>query len=147
MQCLNGFPFGFPERSAILDAIYSSKLASASSWTLSFEFDRLAIWPNSALVATLAPVDEASRVVLDTLLKERKQLSKTIGNLLGLDLKKEFKPHVSLGYFANSYFAGLGRKCLDRMDQVFQKNTENLFISFNTVSLYGFTDMVTFFKK
>ena len=146
-QCLNGFPNIFLTDSKIFDVIHSSALASMSGWTITFTFDSLAIWSNSALVARLAPADESSRNVLDTVLMERRRLSSSIGDLLGLDMQKEFKPHVSLGYFANSFFAGLGRKCLERMERVFLQKTENLSISFNTISLYGFSDMVTFLKK
>ena len=53
---------------------------------------------------------------------------------------------VSLGYFAGREGAQLARPCLREWDVLFAERMQGLTLTFQQASLYGFTDMATFFK-
>ena len=143
---LQGFPESFATAAKVTETVNASKLAAGDDWNIGFRFEKLAIWSNRALVARLSPVDNSSAAMLDRMLDERKILNGKVGTLLDMNLNKAFKPHVSLGYFADPDLADVCRKDLGGIEEIFTKKTAGLSIVFHSVALYGFTDMATFFK-
>lgn len=144
---LKGFPDSFSKPGKITKTVNASPLATKSDWNIRFRFEKLAVWANKALVACLSPVDEVSESILNQMLIERKKLNDRIGGLLDMDMQRGFKPHISLGYFANSDFADHCKKDLEGIEKIFTDKTENVSIAFDSVTLYGFTDMATFFRQ
>jgi len=64
-----------------------------------------------------------------------------------MDEYEKYSPHFTLGYFANKDYGKLFTKdLLNELGKTFKKNLANQTIKFSSISLYGFTDMTTFFK-
>ncbi len=144
---LRDFPDAFSKTGKVIETVNASPIVTKSDWNIRFRFEKLTIWSKKVLVACLSPVDEVSENILNQMLIERKKLNDRIGGLLDMDMRIGFKPHVSLGYFANTDFASRCNENLEGMQKIFNQKTEKLSIVFNSVSLYGFTDMATFFRQ
>jgi hypothetical protein len=75
----------------------------------------------------------------------RRKLYEKFKTQFGLEKWMDYVPHVSLGYFGNE------QKCKEAQSQV--KTWNDIFtkqvdcdIHFSKISLYGFSDMETYFK-
>jgi len=122
-----------------------SPLARRRDWDIEFQFDRLALWSNVVLVARLSPT-EASQEAFGQFVEERRRLNGSFYESFGIRASENYTPHVSLGYFANREGAQLATPCLREWDALFAERMQSLTLSFRRASLYGFTDMATFFK-
>jgi hypothetical protein len=98
-------------------------------------------------VALLAPADQDSEGKLRTLVAEREVLTTGFQEQFGVRTVDGFAPHVTLGYYANRDRAGLSEPQLDRWARFIREEIGTLTITFNTIGLYGFTDMITFFRR
>ena len=58
----------------------------------------------------------------------------------------EYVPHVTLGYFANRESAQLATPLIADWENIFEEAARGLTITYHSISLYGFTDMITFFS-
>ena len=130
----------------ILQLPSMSSLCQKRDWSIKFRFDRLAIWNNSVLVVALR-IDADSVTDFEQLVEERSRLSTQFHNRFNvLTDSKSYEPHVSLGYFANDEGA---RKALDFVNdwnRWFSDALQNSSLTFTNASIYGLTDMITFFK-
>lgn len=155
---LNTLPASFLQSNQsnnFLSQIRESGLVK-TNWEICFEFDKLVKWGNSMLVACLKPADQTS-TILEEIKKRREELYNKFQGSSGIHITIphwEYSPHVSLGYFANQELAELATPHINLWDSVIRKeirriaDTEgNPTIKFNRISLYGFTDMATFFKE
>jgi hypothetical protein len=115
------------------------------TWNLEFEFDQLEIWGNEALVAKLLPYNSSND--LERLKKERDSLTNDFYKQFGIKPVDKYTPHVSLGYFANKELAQLATCYLKKWNEVIYKSVYGQTIAFNSISLYGFMDMATFFRN
>ena len=70
--------------------------------------------------------------------------SKEDGNII-ICRQKKYNPHVTLGYFANKTLPP-SRTTITNWSNLTAAAVGNLTITFESISLYGFTDMATFFK-
>jgi hypothetical protein len=129
---------GIPER---------SPLVTRRDWNLRFRLGRLENWGDSALVARLTPADAASNGVFERLSEERQRLNTVYREAFGISRSDAFTPHVSLGYFANEVDGHKTVSHLPEWDRLFQKQMAGLTLDFSQASVYGFTDMATFFKS
>ena len=50
------------------------------------------------------------------------------------------------GYFANKESAQLATPLIADWVEIFEETVSDLTITYHSISLYGFTDMITFFK-
>ena len=98
------------------------------------------------MVARLAPT-EASRESFEQLVAERRELNASFRTEFGIGASENYTPHVSLGYFANREGAQLARHCLSGWNEGFSEQMHGLTLSFQHASIYGFTDMATFFTS
>jgi len=130
----------------LTDTVLASPLVSRRDWGVEFQFDALAIWGGSVLVARLAPTD-AARSVYEQFVAERGRLSATYRGKFGVGASERYTPHVSLGYFANREGGQMAMPCLHEWNQVFTEGMRGLTLSFEHASVYGFTDMATFFTS
>ncbi|MCB0562642.1 MAG: hypothetical protein KDD09_27005, partial [Phaeodactylibacter sp.] len=69
----------------------------------------------------------------------------------GWSFKDEYDIHLSLAYFGNQEYGRLFQTLKDNWQNYFQDKMKDgqgrdLAITFNSIGLYGFTDMATFFK-
>lgn len=122
-----------------------SPLANAN-WGIQFRFERLENWSSISLVARLAAADEASAAALGRLADARTGWLQSFGREFGLRPEPILTPHVTLGYFGNRELAQGAYPLLEAWNSLFREQTVGLTLRFRQVSLYGFTDMATFFK-
>jgi hypothetical protein len=123
-----------------------SLLVRRRDWAIKFKFDVLYKWDNRALVALLAPADEDSESKLRTIVVGREGLTTGLQEQFGVRTTGGFAPHVTLGYYANREHAEHSTPQIDRWSELIQEEAGDLTITFRTIGLYGFTDMVTFFR-
>ncbi|MFQ5676326.1 MAG: inositol monophosphatase family protein [bacterium] len=111
--------------------------------TITFKFDRLSVFGNSVLVARLKP-DKKSKLILKAVEDRRRALIEALRQIGDVGFRTDFKWHVSLGYFAASTYEDAIP--LGTWNRVFKKLTAGKSVTFKSASLYGFLDMVTYFK-
>ena len=129
-----------------LDFLAESHLARGGFAPLSFELQELEVWKNHVLVARLRPSDETSRGVLKEIENARAELSELAEQELGLAPARTYRPHVSLGYFWEESGAARAAQQIPEWSQNLARHTAGATLSFESLSLYGFTDMVSFSK-
>lgn len=123
----------------------SSSLCQTSR-EITFQFDRLSVFGESALVAQLKPSEENSVNAHKEIATERVELYEQFKKELGLGDWTSFQPHVSLGYFGNKQTGKEFKSRQDHWTGRLKKKLVSLTITFQSISLYGFADMETFFK-
>jgi hypothetical protein len=143
---LQDFPDRLTQPASFLPAIDGAALATRR-WSIRFKFERLAIWGNIAALVLVEPADEESVAQFEQICLARTALSDTIFEQLGVRPYANYTPHVTLGYFANRELAELAQARLPYWHETLAQMTEGLAITFETISLYGFTDLITFFKR
>ncbi len=117
---------------------------------ITFRFKKLTIWGNSVLVARLEPTDDTSNQVIEKIKSDRIELYYKYEKEFGLDRKawrSGYDPHITLGYFGNERAGKAALAQLDSWTNVFLELTGDITIHFSSASVYGFTDMQTFFRK
>jgi hypothetical protein len=142
---LMGLPGTLRPSSKFTAPLESSPLVG--DWPITFQFERLSVFGNSVLVARLKPVGKKSQHTYNEIKKLRRKLYKEFESEFGLDdWRSSYDPHISLGYFGNeqSCEAALSEK--DHWTEKFIKEIGSESIHFNSISLYGFLDMKTYFK-
>ncbi len=123
-----------------------SSLCQNRDWNIDFEFDRLNIWNNSVLVVSLRPHSN-SKLIFGKLYEDRLKLNKDYYDRFNVLTDSDvYKPHVSLGYFANEEGAKKALEFLDQWNLFFENALKDKIISFNNANIYLFTDMIHFFK-
>lgn len=113
-----------------------------------FEFDNLSNWGNTVLAVQLKPRIE-SKEIYQELMQKRQSIFKEFVSKLGFSEppeQRDYVPHISLGYFANKNGGELSLAKIEGWVDSFRKMLESKTITFDRLSLYGFTDMTTFFK-
>ena len=91
----------------------------------------------------LKPADQESERLLKEIENHREELYENFP----IKIKhSEYAPHVTLGYFANNESAQLVTPLVADWAKIFEEVARDLTITYDSISLYGFTDMITFFK-
>jgi hypothetical protein len=144
---LQGLPGSLLTDKGITAQVNNSPLVRQRDWSISLKFNRLHKWENQALVVLLAPADRDSESKLRTIVAEREALTARFQEQFGVRTVGGFAPHVTLGYFANRDHAEQSEPQIDRWARLIQDEIGDTTITFNTISLYGFTDMTTFFRR
>ena len=144
---LDGLLAGLPDALTLPQEMTAPALASPlvrrRDWDIEFRFSHLAL--RGALVARLVP-SEASQETYAAFVQERHRLNDSFHEAFGVGAYADYTPHVSLGYFANREGAQAARPCLPEWTALFAAAMQGLTLTFRQTSLYGFTDMATFFK-
>jgi hypothetical protein len=143
---LRGLPSSLRQMPISLRSITESELAVCSVGRITFGFKKLTIWGNKVMVARLKPADTESAECLSELEKTRAVLCERMEKVFGIKMSHGYSPHVSLGYFANLERAELASGQLAQWTEKFNDTMSTVTISFESLSLYGFTDMATFFR-
>ena len=105
--------------------------------------DALVIW-GSVLAARLIAPDAPSREALAVVTRARDGMAAGLGQALGME-PRPWRPHVSLGYFANPGGAQEARAQLATWNQWLEAAGPAR-ITYRSAALYGFTDMVSFVR-
>jgi hypothetical protein len=144
---LDGLPGTLLAHAKFTAPAEGSPLVTGNAFAMRFTFKTLIKWRNRVLVARLKAADEDSERALARMVEERTRLCAGYGERFGVQMRTRYAPHVSLGYFANAECAELATPQIDRWTGLFQERVGGRTIAFNSISLYGFTDMATFVKK
>ena len=91
----------------------------------------------------LKPADQQSERLLTEIENYREALYENFPTKIK---HSEYTPHVTLGYFANKESARLAMPLVADWAKTFEEAVRDLTITYHNISLYGFTDMITFFK-
>jgi hypothetical protein len=142
---LEGLPDSLLTDREFTGAVGDSPLVLRTDWTIKFKFSKLTKWGNRVLVARLEPADRESEDEFRRIVADRNDLSVRFQKQFGFKIT-DYSPHVSLGYFANKEYAELATAEIDRWTGLCEKEAGDLTVAFRNISLYGFTDMATFFR-
>lgn len=113
-----------------------------------FEFDKLENWNNNGVVLRIKPADSESAAIYNNIEKERARLNQHAQERFGIATATAVcKPHVSVGYFANKEQGAQSLEAVEQLNSVLENELKNQTIIFSSISLYGMTDMETFFRK
>lgn len=143
---LKNLPHSMLKDKVFTSEICNSALLEATNRPIRFEFDQLGIRGHQALVARLKPVDDDSEDELNRIVEARKRLCQSFKQRFKVRIGMDYSPHVSLGYFADVQYSRLATSQKDAWTRQFKMEVEESTITFRSIGLYGFTDMVTFFK-
>lgn len=146
-QVLDALPTSLATPNAFTEFPLASPLLTKQDWAIRFRFDRIFKWSNIALVTQLRPADDEAARELQTFTAARDQLNQEFRQTFGISASKVYVPHVTLGYFANQQAAQLATPCVDEWSAHLAARVGDLTLTFNRASLYGFTDMETFFRN
>lgn len=141
---LAGLPATLSQPNELTALVARSPLVTDDS-AITFRYDRLFVWANIGLVAVLAPADSASARRVREIEAARRTLSARFQQEYGISASDRYLPHVSLGYFANQEGAQQATTMLETWEGVFTAAMAGQFLPFMHASVYGFTDMATFF--
>lgn len=130
--------FGAP----LLRRAAESELAT-TAWNLEFGYGGLVHW-GAVLAIRLAP---RNAEVFACFVATRATLARDYAAAYGVGAGESYTPHLSLGYFSNDAGAELARTRVDEWDGILREGVGGATLNFRTVSLYGFTDMATFFRQ
>lgn len=122
--------------------------SALSGWcgSISFQFEKLTIWGNQVLVARLRPKGNVSEASLEDLSVRRRELSESAERDFGVHFLQSYSPHISLGYFANQEHGQLAHARLEHWTERFQVTLQAAVITYESLDVYGFTDMASFWK-
>lgn len=151
-QQIHNLPGSLLEAEDYLRIIDASPLVTDKNWSITFKFKRVA--PNiqrQAIVAYLEPANDSSEKLFERLVEERKKLYLELDERFKTNLyvhNKNYHPHVSLGYFGD-YNKAINQALAiqDTWNEQFEKVTQDLTVTFKSISLYGFDNMVRFYNK
>jgi hypothetical protein len=144
---LRNLPDSLLTEDEFTSAVRRSPLFTGSDWSVTFKFDKLAKWANQVLVARLAPVGRETENELSRIVNEREALSARFREQFEVGMRSGYTPHVTLGYFANEEYAELATPDVDRWTELARDIVGHCTITFDSIDLYGFVDMVTYFKR
>lgn len=111
---------------------------------VTFRVTGLSIWGH-VLVARLGPVGTADEQNIEEITRARDALATSVQARLGVDTQP-WQPHVSLGYFANQRNSERAGRHLRSWEQTVLGELGD-HITFRQTALYGFTNMVTYFRQ
>ena len=139
--CLDSLPAVDAFDAEFLEPAVTSELAT-QEWNLTFGYAGLRRW-GSVIAIELEPIHEEQ---FGTFLEARAGISRQYQQLYGVGADETFTPHLSLGYFMNKEYAELSTARLGDWDNLLHRTIGSTKVTFSTASLYGFTDMATFFR-
>lgn len=115
------------------------------AWPISFCAEALVVWGH-VLAARLVPADERSATARAAHERARADLAQRLRARLGVPVPA-WRPHLSLGYFANERAAArASEEVLPRWQEHLRQRAGGLSVTFRSASVYGFTDMVSFWR-
>ena len=139
---VRNLPNTFHENSEFIHWASASSLTQNLDWNITFRLDTFYQW-GTGMGILLKPADQES----ERLLKEIENRREDLYNNFPVKIAHpQYTPHVTLGYFANRESAQLTKPLIADWTKIFEEAVGDLTITYHSISLYGFTDMITFFK-
>jgi hypothetical protein len=145
---LTRLPDSLSRSTPLLDGLVRSPLTGLIQ-EIRFRFDRLGNWSNTSVVAELAPADEESVAALQQVVRLRATWDDHFQAQFGIahSSPHPLAPHVSLGYFADRDQATGMQPLQAEWNRMLAATLRDCLLPLSGISLYGFTDMGTFFKQ
>lgn len=143
---LDGLPDSLLWHGALVRLLRAPELCD-SVWAhpVRLGVDGLAVWGH-AVVARLVPADERAAAALACHARDRGELAARLRDRVGVE-PPEWHPHVTLAYAANHDAAArLRDEVLPAWDAHARERTAGRSVTFRSASLYGFTDMASFWR-
>lgn len=146
-DCLVSLPDSIAFSNEAFEIISASPLARRDDLNVQFKFLELTYTKN-ALVARLNPSERATSV-FRMIENERRSLSSKFRESFGVSPKETYDPHITLGYFTNPIRPNVQKYLPKILNQSIdlKRKLDREYILFNSASVYGFTDIRTFFKR
>ena len=144
---LNNLPGSLLIDENFIGEVLHSPLITTTDGSIKFKFNELAKWGNQVLVARLMPADQDSEGKFERIVDARDTLSARFREQFEVEMRKGYSPHITLGYFANEEYGELATPQIAYWTELLKRKVGDQLITFSSISLYGFTDMVTFFKR
>ncbi|WP_028549212.1 hypothetical protein [Paenibacillus sp. UNC451MF] len=124
------------------------KPLSIHTQMIEFTFAKVHKWGNSSLVALLQPANKESAERIAELEQARVRLNDEFIERFGIQpATLPYRPHVSLGYFANNELADQAESEVQLINKRVSEQMEGLVLCFQSISLYGMINMETFFRR
>ncbi len=139
-------PDSLSEYSLHTSVILKSPLVKRSAWNVRLRFDRIVNWHNACLAALLQPFDIESERALAEIVKERAQLSEEFEAMFGIKSPDVFVPHITLCAFADADAAQKAAPYITALSEAVHEQAGQMTLAFDSISLYGFTDVTCVFK-
>jgi len=117
-----------------------------SAGEIRFTFRKLYNFENRVLVVSLKPADLISLDRLHKIKLIRFNLNKYFEDHFGLPTGKRYLPHISLGYFIDQQSGKDFAPYHYELNSILEKRMKGITMDLDTVRLFGFSDMNTFFK-
>lgn len=114
-----------------------------TEWNLTFGFGEFCHW-GGVIAVRLRPQSEEA---FGRFVEARAALSQDYRANYGVGAGESYTPHVTLGYFMNPQGAELAVVHRSGWEEAVRSAVGEATITFRTASIYGFTDMATFFRK
>ena len=111
-----------------------------------FRFAALRNTRGIGIVAELEPADAEQRERFEALQRVRQQHARAARQAWGHAYTTPLEPHVTLGYFLRPVDAERAQPRIGDWDTQLREATDGLSIRFASVGLYGFIDMVRFYR-
>lgn len=152
-EMFGAFPNSLAEEVEAMITLLATGLTQKENWGIKMKFKAIKNFKNNALVILLEPADDQSEAALHEIRTLRRILNRQFQQEVGESWAyvDQYLPHLSLGYFANTAYGEKSRAYLEYWETTFQQAfqrapIEQRTITFETINLYGFTDMINFFK-
>lgn len=141
---LDNLPSSLHQSNIFFDTIFKSSLYQ-TEWNLRFTFDHLAIQRNEVLAAILQPQKNYSGIYKDFLI-QRRLLNTSFSRKFGHHNFDDFTPHITLGNFIDIAHGSSAKLYLPQWSKIINNILTGRDISYNKVSLFGFSSMANFFE-
>ena len=139
-------PDSLGEHSLHTSIILKSPLVKRSERNVRFRFDKIVSWHNACLAALLQPSDIESEQALAEIIWERAALGEEFKAVFGIKPPNAFVPHITLRAFAGAYAARQAAPYIAALSEAVHQQAGKMVLTFDSVSLYGFTDVTCVFK-
>lgn len=134
------WPAELPELPAARDAI-------RATLPIRLRYGALRNTRGIGIVAELEPADAEQATRFEQLQQARLEHAEHADNAWGQAYTTPLEAHVTLGYFLSPMDSERAQPLIGDWDAQLREATDGLTIEFGSVSLYGFTDMVRFYRR
>lgn len=145
-NCIEGMPGALHRLPEALDFLPAAALLTKGHGPLQFRFLELVNWSDTAILARVEAADAASAHQVDAIVADRQALYAQMSQALGTPAGGSYHPHVTLGYFANRAQGAHSRPLIADWNARFAQRMAGMTLTFPSMSLYGFADMISFCK-
>ncbi len=129
-----------------LELIRASELLQTPVTPLTFECGSLLLYADTAVALMMQPTVE-SRPAFQQLVERRRRLSLEFRRRYGIAPRDQLIPHITLGYFSEPRAAQRLRPVLNAWQRRLSHELRDCRLTFDRIGLYGFHDMITFFRR